>query len=185
LPDLTSEEHTEYARLVAAAHARLVPARRARVRVHITRATPTMPEAELEHEVTTCLARAERGALEPGHVLYFSNGTSLTAGELAQANALDGRRLADPHKPTYRHGDDAVFHWQDGDWYIVSWAHGSKTVYRLASTTPALTLYQRRCAARIAHFKRRLYADPYFGAPERRGKGIPVATLVYKETSHV
>jgi hypothetical protein len=39
------------------------------------------------------------------------------------------------------------------------------------------TPYQRRFAARVAHFKRQLYADPFFGAPERRATGIPVAVL--------
>jgi hypothetical protein len=48
-----------------------------------------------------------------------------------------------------------------------------------------LTAYQRRCDARIARYKQQLYADPYFGASERRGKGIPVATIVYEETAHV
>jgi hypothetical protein len=45
-------------------------------------------------------------------------------------------------------------------------------------------IYQHRQAARIACYKRQLYADPYFGAPERRAKGIPVAVLKYQETSH-
>lgn len=46
------------------------------------------------------------------------------------------------------------------------------------------TSYQRRTAARVAHYKRQLYADPYFGTPERRAKGIPVAILMYQETPH-
>jgi primase-polymerase (primpol)-like protein len=48
-------------------------------------------------------------------------------------------------------------------------------------------IFQRRQAARIAQYKRQLAADPYFGASENRGKGIPVATLLYttaKEKSH-
>ena len=44
--------------------------------------------------------------------------------------------------------------------------------------------YQRRTAASIARYKRQLYADPYFGAPERRAKGIPAAVLMYQETPH-
>jgi hypothetical protein len=134
LPVVTAQERAEYARLVAAAHDRLVPERRARVRAHITSATPAMPDTEVEQEITTRLARAERGELAPGHTLYFSNGTTLTAGELAQAMAFDGKRLADPQEPTYRQGDDAVLHWRGGDWRIVSWAHGVKTVYHLART---------------------------------------------------
>jgi len=134
--------------------------------------------------VTEVMARFG-GELAPSHRLYFNNGTTLTAGELAAAEAFDRKRLADPQEPSYRQGEDAVFHWRDGDWRIVSWAHGVKKVYRLASTTPALTPYQRRLAARMAQFKRRLYADPYFGGALRRGQGIPVATILYEETSHV
>lgn len=52
----------------------------------------------------------------------------------------------------------------------------------LALDTP--TISQRRHAARIARYRQQLDRDPYFGAPERRGKGIPVAKLIYKETSH-
>jgi len=40
--------------------------------------------------------------------------------------------LADPQEPTYRQGDDAVFHWRGGDRRSVSWAHGVKKVYHLA-----------------------------------------------------
>src|SRR5262249_4106906 len=35
-----------------------------------------------------------------------------------------------------------------------------------------LTTYQRRLTARVVRYKRQLYADPYFGARERRAKGI-------------
>jgi hypothetical protein len=134
LPDVTPGEREAYARLVAAAHDRLVPERRAKVREQITTVTPSLPDAEVEREVTTRLDRAERGELEPGHTLYFSNGTTLTAGELAQAKALDDKRLADPLEPSYGHGH-AVFHWRGGDWRVVSWAHGIKKVFRLAQTT--------------------------------------------------
>ena len=134
LPDVTPEECTAYARLVAAAHARLVSERRAEVRAHITTATPSLSAPEVEQEITTRLARAKRGELDAGHLLYFHGGITLTAGELARAQALDGRRLADPQEPTYRQGDDAVFHWRGGDWRIVSWAHGVKKVYHLART---------------------------------------------------
>jgi hypothetical protein len=157
LPDVTSEERAEHARLVAEAHARLVPERRARARAHITSATPTMPDAEVEQEITMRLAHADHGTLPAGHVLYFHNGTAVTAGELAQA--LDGRRLADPQESTYRQGDDAVFHWRDGDWRIVSWAHGVKKVYRLASPAPVPG--------------RPLY-DPWLG-DRRQWHGVPLA----------
>jgi hypothetical protein len=183
-PDVTDEERAQYAALVAEAKERLAPDRRARVRAHIKAATPGLPESEVEQEVTARLTRAERGELAPGHTVHFSNGTTLTAEQLAQGKALDGKRLADPQEPTYRQGEDAVFHWRKGDWCIVSWAHGVQTVYRLAHPAPARTTYQRRLAARITRYKRQLYADPYFGAAERRGKGIPVATIVYEETAH-
>ena len=55
--------------------------------------------------------------------------------------------------------------------------------YGSQSSSPD-TPYQRRCAASVARYKQQLYADPYFGAPERRGQGIPVAVVMYKETSH-
>jgi hypothetical protein len=130
LPDVTPGEREAYARLVAAAHDRLVPERRAKIRAHITTVTPSLPDAEVEREVATRLDRAERGELEPGHLLHFDNGKTLTAGELAQAKALDDKRLADPLEPSYGHGH-AVFHWRGGDWRIVSWAHGTKKVYKL------------------------------------------------------
>jgi hypothetical protein len=132
LPDVTPGERAAYARLVAEAHDRLAPARRAKVRAHVTTTTPALPEAEVEQEITTRLDRAERGELGPGHLLYFSNGTILTAGELVEAQVLDGRRLADPQEPNYRQGGDAVFHWRHRDWRIVSWAHGVKKVYKLS-----------------------------------------------------
>jgi hypothetical protein len=54
-------------------------------------------------------------------------------------------------------------------------------------TTPiptASTPYQRRCGTRIARYRARLCNDPYFGTPERRGTGIPIAHVIDKETSH-
>jgi hypothetical protein len=44
--------------------------------------------------------------------------------------------------------------------------------------------HEVRMAATIARYKRRLYADPYFGAPEHRAQGIPIATLIVKESRH-
>ena len=133
VPKATDDERAEYTRLVAEAHAKLVPERRTKVRAHITATTPTMPDVEVEQAITTRLDRAERGEIEPGHVLYFRNGPTLTAGELALAQALDGKRLADPQEPTYRQGDDAIFYWRQGDWCILSWAHGMKRVYTLTA----------------------------------------------------
>jgi hypothetical protein len=186
-PDVTDEERAQYTALVTEAKDRLAPERRAKVRAHIATTTPDLPDAEVEQEVTARLARAERGELAPAHTLYFANGVRINAQALhgTEGKKLNGKRLADPQEPTYRQGEDAVLHWRGGDWRIVSWAHGVKKVYRLASTTPARTAYQRRLAARIAQLKRRLYADPYFGAARRRGAGIPVATILYEETSHV
>jgi hypothetical protein len=62
LPDLTSEERAEHARLVAEVHGRLAPARRAKVRAHITAATPSLPDAEVEREITTRLDRMHAGS---------------------------------------------------------------------------------------------------------------------------
>lgn len=133
LPDVTEDERADYARLVAEARARVAPEQRAKVRTHIATATPALPDAEVEHEMTTRLARAERGDLDPDQPLYFSNGTTCTAGTLTKA--LDGKRLRDPLEPDYG-PSQAVFHWHGGDWRIVSWAHGVKKVYRLAQADP-------------------------------------------------
>jgi hypothetical protein len=45
------------------------------------------------------------------------------------------------------------------------------------------TPYQRRFAARVDRFKRRMYTDPYFGQPEHKAQGIPAARLVHKESA--
>jgi hypothetical protein len=128
LPDVTADERTEYARLVAEARACIAPAQRATVRAHITTATPTMPDAKVEDEVTARIDQAERGELAPDHPLYFDT-SACTASILTKA--LDGKRLRDPLKPDYG-PSQAVFHWRGGDWRIVSWAHGIKKIYRLA-----------------------------------------------------
>jgi hypothetical protein len=61
------------------------------------------------------------------------------------------------------------------------WIEAHRTIPLPQQQTSA---YQRRCAARVARYKRQLNADPYFGAPERRAKGIPVAVIMYKGASH-
>jgi hypothetical protein len=134
-PEVTDEERSQYIALVTAAKDRLAPERRAKVCAHITTTRPELPEAEVEEEITTRLTHAERCELAPDHRLYF-NGTPVTARELVTAKALDERRLADPQEPTYRQGEDAVFHWREGDWRIVSWAHGIQKTYRLAEPKP-------------------------------------------------
>jgi hypothetical protein len=131
-PDVTDEERTQYIALVTAAKDRLAPERRAKVRTHITTTQPDLPAAEVEQEIAERLTRAERGELTPDHQLHFKNEPPVTARELATAKTLDGRRLADPQEPSYRQGEDAVFHWREGDWRIVSWAHGVQKTYRLA-----------------------------------------------------
>jgi predicted P-loop ATPase len=132
LPEVTEAERQEYARLVADARARVAPEQRTRVRTHITTATPSLSAAEVEAEVSTRIARAARGELEAGHALYFDNGQQVTAGMLRKA--LDGQRLADPQEPTYGKSQ-AVLHWRQGDWRIVSWAHGVKRVYQAATSS--------------------------------------------------
>jgi hypothetical protein len=89
----------------------------------------------VERIVTTRIAQAERGELDSGQPLYFSNGTTCTAGTLTKA--LDGKRLRDPLEPDYA-PSQACFHWRGGDWCVVSWAHGIKKVYRLAQLEPPL-----------------------------------------------
>jgi hypothetical protein len=128
LPDVTATERADYARLVAEARARVAPEQRAKVRAHITTATPSLPDAEVERIVTTRITQAEHGEIDPAQPLYFSNGTRCTAGTLTQA--LDGLRLRDPLEPDYL-PSQAVMHWRGGDWRIVSWAHGIKKVYKL------------------------------------------------------
>jgi hypothetical protein len=45
--------------------------------------------------------------------------------------------------------------------------------------------YERRQAANIARYRAQINADPYFGAPERRGTGITPAILILeKESRH-
>jgi hypothetical protein len=132
-PDVTAEEREDYARLLGDARACVAPEQRAKVRVHITTATPALPDTEVEKEVITRIEQAERGELDPGQPLYFSNGTTCTAGTLTKA--LDGKRLCDPLEPGYA-PSQACFHWRGGDWRIVSWAHGVKRVYQLALPAP-------------------------------------------------
>jgi hypothetical protein len=55
---------------------------------------------------------------------------------------------------------------------------------RESLSTGTESSYGARLAASVARYKRQLYADPYFGADERRAKGIPIATLTHKETPH-
>jgi hypothetical protein len=133
--DVTAEERALYTRLIAEAHARVAPEQCAKVRTHITTATPSLPDDEVERIVTTRIAQAERGELDSGQPLYFSNGTTCTAGTLTKA--LDGKRLRDPLEPDYA-PSQACFHWRGGGWCVVSWAHGIKKVYRLAQLEPPL-----------------------------------------------
>ena len=58
------------------------------------------------------------------------------------------------------------------------------TSHSTSQTTGTGTSYASRLAVSVARYQRQLYADPYFGADERRAKGIPVATLIQKETPH-
>jgi len=165
-PEVTEEERTQYAALVADAKDQLTPERRARVRQVVTairtgdgHSSPAEADAAIEQEVTARLALAERGALIPAHTVYFVNGVSLTVAALSgpEGEKLDGTRLADPQEPTYRQRDDAVFHHRQGDWRLVSWAHGVKKVYCLASPAPT---------------PGRPFYDPWLG--ERQRHGIPL-----------
>lgn len=112
LPDVTDEEHQQYQALVHAERTRVTPERVAKVRDHIQRTIPTMPETEVEQEIAARLVRTDNGILTPDHPLFFVRGAKVTAGTVTAA--LDSQRLADPIEPDYRDGSDAVFHWNRG-----------------------------------------------------------------------
>jgi hypothetical protein len=79
-------------------------------------------------------------------------------------------------------GMDAAISLEDLEAERERWLEAHRTMSLPQQQTNA---YQRRLAARVAHYKQQLYADPYLGAPERRGKGIPAAVLMYdEETLH-
>jgi len=111
LPDVTDDERAAYTQLVAEARARVAPEQCATLRAHITSTAPTLPDAEVGQEITTRLARADRGELDASHPLYFDHGAGCTAGTLTKA--LDGKRLRDPLEPDYG-PSQAVFHWNTG-----------------------------------------------------------------------
>jgi hypothetical protein len=157
LPDVTPDERTAYTRLVAEARVCMASVQRRLIRTHIAHAIPTMPDAEVEQEITTRLARAERGEITPDQPLYFSNGAICTAGTLTKA--LDGQRLRDPLEPDYL-PSQAVFHWRGGAWCIVSWAHGVKKIYHLAQPTAPGTPWD----------------DPWLG-DRRQRPGVPLAVV--------
>ena len=127
-PDLTADERTAYAALVAEAKARLAPKQHGTIRARIKSQQPTMDDPAVEQEVVRRLERATRCELTADHPLYFAR-HQYTAGTVTKAQ--DGTRLRDPQEPDYG-PSQAVFHWNRGDWCIVSFAHGIKKVYRLA-----------------------------------------------------
>jgi hypothetical protein len=132
-PPLTDDERARYGALVDAAKADKVPEQHARIRALLEAQQPACAGAAVEEEVRARLDRATRGELDWDHPLYFAR-TACTAGTLNAS--LDGQRLRDPQEPDYG-PSQAVFHWRGGDWRIVSFAHGVKTVYRLTqSVTP-------------------------------------------------
>ena len=60
-----------------------------------------------------------------------------------------------------------------------TWASQNST----SAPQGAGTVPVSRFTATVTRYQRHLYADPYFGAPAHRAKGIPVATLITKEPS--
>jgi hypothetical protein len=126
-PPLTDDERARYGALVDAAKARLAPEQHATIRARIRQQQPTSNDAAVEEEVRARLERATRCELTADHPLYFAR-AQYTAGTVTRAQ--DGKRLRDPFEPDYG-PSQAVFHWNGGDWCIVSWAHGVKKVYRL------------------------------------------------------
>jgi hypothetical protein len=78
-------------------------------------------------------------------------------------------------------GMDAAISLDDLESEWERWRAAQRTIPLLQRQTSA---YQRRLTAAVARYKRQLSSDPYFGAPARRGQGIPPAVVMYKETSH-
>jgi hypothetical protein len=132
-PALTDDERRAYAALLAEAKARLTPERHATIRARIRQQHPTLEAAAVETKLANRLAYAERGELDADHPLYFAR-TACTAGTVTKKQ--DGQRLRDPQEPDYG-PSQAVFHWREGDWRIVSFAHGVKKVYRRAGAPQA------------------------------------------------
>jgi putative DNA primase/helicase len=159
-PPLTAEERTAYDALVAEAKARLAPEQHATIRASIRSQHPTMDDAAVDAEIARRLERATRCELVVDHPLYFAR-TTCTAGTVTRAQ--DGKRLRDPQEPDYG-PSQAVFHWNGGDWCIVSFAHGVKKVYRLAEGE------RRQTDTRATRKARRQTAD---NGPTR--DGIPLS----------
>lgn len=135
LPDVSREEQHKAAQLIAEAKARIAPERHRLVHDHIRQYNPALPDVEVTAEVTARIAQAERGKLPADFSLYFHRrATILRVRDLTAS--LDGCRLADPLEPTYRDGTDAIFHWNSGNWRVVSWAHGMVKRYRALPCTP-------------------------------------------------
>jgi phage/plasmid-associated DNA primase len=141
LPDPTDAERQEYARLLEEAREGLRPQQRETIRQRIIAQTPRLSPAEQDAEIRHRLVLAERDELVPDHPLYFGslNDPPVTAKALSTTagKAFDKKRLLDPQEPDYRDGQSqAYFHWNRGDWRIVSFAHGIKKIYRLAPPEP-------------------------------------------------
>lgn len=95
-----------------------------------------LPEGEREARRAQYLA-ADQGALAPSHVLHFSDGRSVTAGEvLANLGMYKGQRLADPLEPDYANDSRIAMVADSGR--IFSHAHGQRSFRILEDfTAPA------------------------------------------------
>lgn len=150
LPPLSADEAQRARTLLQEARARLEPDRRQAVRARLD---PALPAERIEEEVTTRLAQAERCELDGGHVLYFDNGTTITAEALRTraGRALDGLHLRDP-----LFADDpgaAIFHWNTGEWRINSWYTGDMVTFRYAAGAQDDTRRHDAKAQHVAAFR--------------------------------
>lgn len=125
LPEPTSEELAEAQRLVIASKARLDAQRPKRVVEHVRTQQPSIAPEEAQKIARDRIQSAESGTLSPDHLLYFSNGQVIKAGDIGPEH--HGLTLCDPQEPSYRDGRSDVamtFCDRKGQWTINSFAHG-------------------------------------------------------------
>ena len=136
LPEVTPEERRDYTERVAAAKARLAPARFQLVKAVIEQAEPTFTPDQVAALAEQRLAAAGGPgiSLRSSCWYFFHRKKAVAVKDLSAA--YDGLRLADPAEPDYRDGTDAIFHWRQGDWRIVSFAHGLQTTYQAVPPPP-------------------------------------------------
>jgi hypothetical protein len=135
IPDPTQEEREEYARLLAAEHARVKPEWEAICTRHVKAQNSTMTDDEVLQEVAKRQQNFARSHLPADHVLELARGGTLLAGEITRKH--HGLACADPDEPSYG-PNHAKIYW-DADkphWVICSLAHGFKHVFFPGPGTP-------------------------------------------------